>query len=88
MLCGRRGGHPRLWERRTWKGNGSLANEAAQHLKVQPRTILKWAKEVWIPAHGLSGSKRVTWRFLRSELDGMLAPPSAAEHRRVQCAAE
>jgi excisionase family DNA binding protein len=54
------------------------AKEAAQHLRVKPRTILKWAKERRIPAHPLSGSKRVTWRFIKSELDAMLALPSAA----------
>jgi excisionase family DNA binding protein len=54
------------------------AIEAAAYLRVQPRTILKWAKTGQIPAHPLSGSKRVTWRFLKSELDAMLAPPSAA----------
>lgn len=65
------------------------ATEAAEYLKVKPRTVLKWAKERRIPAHALSGSKRVTWRFLKSELDGvMLAPPSATEHGRVQWAAE
>ena len=65
------------------------ATEAAQYLKVKPRTVLKWAKQGRIPAHALSGSERITWRFLKSELDSvMLAPPSAAEYRRVQCAAE
>ena len=66
--------------------NGWLtANEAAQHLRVKPRTILKWAKDGQIPGHRLSGSKRITWRFLKSELDGMLTLPSAAaEQRRVQ----
>jgi excisionase family DNA binding protein len=65
------------------------ATEAAQYLKVKPRTVVKWAKEGRIPAHPLSGSKRVTWRFLKSELDdAMLNAPSAAEHGRVQCAAE
>ena len=55
------------------------ATEAAQYLRVQPRTILKWAKAGTIPAHRLSGCKRVTWRFLKSELDSaMLNPPSAA----------
>jgi excisionase family DNA binding protein len=54
------------------------ATEAALYLKVKPRTVLKWAKEARIPAHPLSGSKRVTWRFLKSELDGMLNPPSVA----------
>jgi len=54
------------------------ANEAALYLRVQPRTVLKWAKQGKIPAHPLSGSKRITWRFLKSELDAMLCPPSAA----------
>lgn len=54
------------------------ATEAAHYLKVKPRTVLKWAKEGSIPAHALSGAKRVTWRFLKSELDAMLALPSAA----------
>lgn len=64
------------------------ATEVSRYLKVQPRTVLKWAKEGRIPGHPLSGSKRITWWFLKSELDAMLALPSAAEHRRVQCAAE
>jgi excisionase family DNA binding protein len=64
------------------------ANEAAEYLKVKPRTLLKWAKAGTVPAHGLSGSKRVTWRFLKSELDAMLALPSAAGDGRTHCAAE
>jgi excisionase family DNA binding protein len=60
------------------------ANEAAQHLRVKPRTVLKWAKQGKVPAHPLSGSRRITWRFLKSELDAMLTPPSAAELGRVQ----
>lgn len=60
------------------------ANEAAQYLKVKPRTVLKWAKEARIPAHALSGCKRVTWRFLKSELDNvMLRSPSAAGSGRI-----
>ena len=59
------------------------ANEAAAYLKVKPRTVLAWAKQGRIPAHALSGAQRITWRFLRSELDAMLALPSAAEHGRV-----
>jgi excisionase family DNA binding protein len=54
------------------------ANEAAQYLRVKPRTILKWAKEGRIPGHPLSGSTRITWRFRKTELDDMLASPSAA----------
>jgi excisionase family DNA binding protein len=54
------------------------AREAAEHLKAKPRTILSWAKAGKIPAHRLSGSRRVTWRFCRAELDAMLSLPSAA----------
>jgi excisionase family DNA binding protein len=56
------------------------AAEAASYLKVAHRTVLQWAKEGRIPCHKLSGTSRVTWRFLASELDGaMMAAPSAAE---------
>ena len=67
-------------------GRGSI--EAAQYLKVKPRTVPCWAKRGRIPGHPLSGAQRITWRFLRAELDAMLALPSAAGHGRVQCAAE
>ena len=71
----------RQFEKRTaWL----TANEAAEYLKVKPRTVLKWAKGGRIPAHALSGCKRVTWRFLKSELDSaMLASPSAAGSGRI-----
>ena len=60
------------------------AAEAAAHLKVRPRTVMQWAKDGKLPGHRLSGSKRITWRFRREDLDAMLDPPSAAELRRVQ----
>lgn len=57
-----------------WTGH-----EAAAYLKVEYRTVLRWAKQRKIPAHPLSGQKRITWRFLKSELDhAILTPPSAA----------
>jgi excisionase family DNA binding protein len=52
------------------------AAEAAAHLKVAPRTLVRWARMGRIPAHRLSGTGRITWRFLRSELDGMLGASS------------
>jgi len=55
------------------------STEAGRHLKVSPRTVVQWAKAGKIPGHRLSGSKRITWRFLRSELDATMLPPSAAE---------
>jgi excisionase family DNA binding protein len=62
------------------------AHEAADYLKVKYRTILKWAKAGNVPAHPvISGRKRITWRFLKSELDrAMLTPPSAAGTGRTQ----
>jgi excisionase family DNA binding protein len=57
------------------------ANEAARYLRVAHRTILEWAKTGKIPAHRLSGTARVTWRFRVDELDSaMMTPPSAAKN--------
>jgi excisionase family DNA binding protein len=53
------------------------ANEAAQYLKVKPRTLLQWARERKIPAHRLSGVLRCVWRFRRHELDAILCSSSA-----------
>lgn len=54
------------------------AGEAAEYLKVQPRTLLRWARECKIPAHRLcGGTQRTTWRFTRPELDDMLCSSSA-----------
>jgi excisionase family DNA binding protein len=50
--------------------------EAAAHLKVAPRTLVRWARNGKIPAHRLSGTARVTWRFRRTELDAMLTASS------------
>jgi excisionase family DNA binding protein len=49
------------------------ADEAANFLKLDRRTVLKWAREGRIPAHPLdprAGKK--DWRFLLSELDQWL----------------
>jgi len=53
------------------------ATEAAQYLKVRPRTLLLWARQGKIPAHKLSGIQRCIYRFLRRELDRMLGLSSA-----------
>jgi excisionase family DNA binding protein len=53
------------------------ANEAAQYLKVKPRTLLQWARERKIPAYRLSGIVRCIWRFRKHELDAILCPSSA-----------
>ncbi len=54
------------------------ATEAASYLRIKPRTILLWARQGHIKGHRLSGTARVTWRFLRSDLDAKLTPPSVA----------
>ncbi len=53
------------------------STEAAQYLKVKPRTLVSWARQGKIPAHRLSGVQRVVWRFLQTELDAILSPSSA-----------
>jgi excisionase family DNA binding protein len=58
------------------------AVEAAAHLKVAPRTLVRWARNGLIPAHRLSGLSRVTWRFRREELDAKLCESSAGPAER------
>ena len=53
------------------------AGEAANYLKVQPRTLATWARAGKVPAHKLSGVQRCVWRFLRSELDALMMPESS-----------
>lgn len=52
-------------------------NEAADYLKIKPRTLQAWARQKRVPAHRLTGNQRVVYRFLRSELDAMLGVSSA-----------
>jgi excisionase family DNA binding protein len=54
------------------------ATEAASYLRTKPRTILLWARQGHVKGYILSGTRRVTWRFLRSDLDATLTPPSVA----------
>jgi excisionase family DNA binding protein len=58
------------------------ATEAATYLRVKPRTILLWARQGHIKGHILSGTRRVTWRFLRSDLDATLHIASRALNNR------
>jgi excisionase family DNA binding protein len=61
------------------------AAEAASYLRVKPRTILFWVRRGQLKGHRLSGTRRVTWRFLRSDLDATLTAPSVAlTKRRIQ----
>jgi excisionase family DNA binding protein len=54
------------------------AKEAASYLKIEPRTLLMWARQGRIRGYVLSGTERITWRFRTEDLDGKLTPPSVA----------
>jgi excisionase family DNA binding protein len=52
--------------------------EAAGYLRVEPRTLALWARQGKVKGRVLSGTQRITWRFLRSDLDAKLTEPSVA----------
>jgi excisionase family DNA binding protein len=61
------------------------ALEAAQYLRVEPRTLLIWARQGKVKGYVLSGTKRVTWRFRAEDLDATMSPPSVAlRNGRIQ----
>jgi excisionase family DNA binding protein len=47
-------------------------SEAADYLKVKPRSLLLWVRQGKVPAYALSGTERRVWRFLREDLDSAL----------------
>jgi len=44
------------------------AREAAQVLRMDSRTLVRWARLGQVPAHPLGEGKRKLWRFLEHEL--------------------
>ncbi len=50
--------------------------EAANYLKVKPRTLLLWARQGRVKAFALSGTQRHVWRFRRQDLDAALLESS------------
>jgi len=61
------------------------ASEAAQYLRVEPRTLLMWARQGRVKGYVLSGTQRVTWRFRAEDLDATMSPPSVAlKNGRIQ----
>ena len=44
------------------------AEEAAQILRMDRRTLICWARLGYVPAHPLGEGKRKSWRFLEHEL--------------------
>ncbi len=61
------------------------AKEAASYLKIEPRTLLMWARQGRIKGYVLSGTERITWRFRAEDLDATMSAPSVAlTKRRIQ----
>lgn len=48
------------------------ASEAAEYLKVKPRSLLLWVRQQKVKAYALSGTKRRVWRFRKEDLDAAL----------------
>lgn len=46
--------------------------EAAEYLKVKPRSLLLWVRQGKIKAYALSGTKRRVWRFRKEDMDAAL----------------
>ncbi len=60
------------------------AKEAAEHLRINTRTLLLWTRQGKIRGYALSGGQRHVWRFLRAELDADVLgrpAPSARSYR-------
>jgi excisionase family DNA binding protein len=62
------------------------SEEAASYLKIEPRTLVQWARSGKVKAHALSGARRITWRFRTIDLDEIMLGPSVAlkTKRRIQ----
>ena len=42
--------------------------EAAELLQMDARTLVKWARQGYVPSHPLGEGKRRLWRFFEDEL--------------------
>jgi excisionase family DNA binding protein len=62
------------------------ATEAANHLRVKPRTILLWSRQGHIKGYRLSGTKRCVWRFKLEDLDAALTASRAVIESAVSSA--
>lgn len=45
------------------------AAEAAAYLKVNGRTLLRWARDAYVPATPIGEGRRRLWRFLETDLE-------------------
>jgi len=60
------------------------SREAANYLHIEPRTLLAWARQGHVKGYVLSGTQRVTWRFLKADLDATLELPAVFTDGRTQ----
>ena len=64
--------------------------EAANYLRVKPRSLLLWVRHGRMQAYALSGTKRHIWRFRQEDLDSALLshpvvgcmPPTVLSQKR------
>jgi excisionase family DNA binding protein len=54
------------------------AEESAEYLRVERRTLLDWARQGKVKGYTLSGVSRHVWRFKREDLDATLVASSVA----------
>jgi len=66
------------------KSEWMTAEEAAEYLKVERRTLLEWVRQGKAKGFRLSGTMRHVWRFRQPDLDAMLIPSSAGSADRRQ----
>jgi excisionase family DNA binding protein len=68
------------------------ATEAAEYLRIEPRTLLAWVRQGKVKGFALSGTKRRVWRFRNQDLDAALmessvlpsSAPAVLDKRRIQ----
>jgi excisionase family DNA binding protein len=61
------------------------AEQAAQYLGINSRTLLSWARHGKVRGYKLSGTLRHVWRFLIEDLDATMSAPSVVlQNGRVQ----
>jgi hypothetical protein len=60
------------------------ATEGAEYLKVEPRTLMLWARQGKVKGFTLSGARRHVWRFRLIDLDAMLTGPSVPYTKGAQ----
>ena len=77
---------------RVMNSNWMTAAEAAEYLRVKPRSIQLWTRQGKLKGHPVSGCKRHRWLYRREDLDAALLakpvissqPPAVLNERKVK----